>query len=61
MTVDRGEAAVAIAKAVSAGSGFPDGVPDTPANRDLYARAAAEAAAMTAQGVRPDIPVDYSA
>lgn len=34
----------------------PPGVPDTPANRKLWAQTAAEIAAMAAKGIIPDIP-----
>jgi hypothetical protein len=53
---DQGEVAAALGVAAATGADFTAaGVPDTPGNRDLFARIQAEIADLPA-GVMPDIP-----
>ena len=52
----RGEIAAELGKAAIARTGFPASVPDTPANRELFARIQAEVDEIEASGLVPDIP-----
>lgn len=45
--------------AAAMGADFPPGVPDTPANRELFAQIAAEIAEMP-EGTVVDLPWDYA-
>lgn len=55
-----GETAVVMLQALLAGQDYPPpGVTDTPANRDLWDRIAADVEAMPG-GVIPEIPADWS-
>jgi hypothetical protein len=60
MTAPDGDTAVLLLNAVLNGQDYPpDGVPDTPANKALYAQIAADVDAMPG-GVLPDVPSDWS-
>ena len=59
MLSGRSEIAIALAVAASAHQDFPAGkVPDTPYNRELFARIQAEEEVMEAHGIMPKIPND---
>jgi hypothetical protein len=55
----QGEVAATLAGAVALGAGFPSAVPDTPENRDLFARIKADVAAMP-PGTIVDLPWEYA-
>lgn len=57
----RGEVAVVMAQAAAAGKDFQDaGVPDTAANRKLYAQIVAEVDAIDKAGQVASVPFDHA-
>lgn len=57
--MESGEAAIRLTRAAALHGEFPDDVPDTPANRDLFAEIKTDIAAMP-DDVMPDVPHDYN-
>jgi hypothetical protein len=57
--METGEAAIRLTRAAINTGEYPDDVPDTPANRDMFAKIKAECEAMP-DNVTPDVPNDYN-
>lgn len=59
--MERGETAVVMAQAAAAGKDFADaGVPDTAANRALYAKIVSEVGAIDDAGQVASVPFDHA-
>jgi hypothetical protein len=58
MLTGRGEIALALYRAAIDERPFPRDVPDTPANRRLFAQIVAETEDIVARGLIPDIPAE---
>lgn len=59
--MERGETAIVMAQAAAAGKDFADaGVPDTAADRALYAKVVGEVTAIDKAGQVAEVPFDYA-